>query len=122
VTVNLILVGFGNVGQGLAEILNSHARSFKEKYGPSIKVSPEIIPLNDPLCVSSNLNAVVFECAYSGQHLIVGRGAGGKETASSIIRDIINVATASRNFDDRRNKDILRMPREIESPIRGLCN
>jgi len=87
-----------------------------------IKVSPEIIPLNDPLCVSSNLNAVVFECAHSGQHLIVGRGAGGKETASSIIRDIINVAATSRNFVDWRNKGVLHMSREIESPVRDSCN
>lgn len=69
-----------------------------------VKVSPEIIPLNDPLCVSSNLNAVIFKCAYSGQHLIVGHGAGGKETASSIIRDIVNIAS-SKSVDNRGSDD-----------------
>jgi homoserine dehydrogenase len=86
-----------------------------------IKVSPEIMPLNNPLCVNSNLNAVVFECVYSGQHLIIGRGAGGKETASSIMRDIINIV-ASRNVNDHKSKKILRMSRGIEISIRNLCN
>jgi homoserine dehydrogenase len=87
-----------------------------------IKVSPEAIPLNSPLCVSSNLNAIIFECAYSGQHLIVGRGAGGKETASSIIRDIVNIIS-SRNVDDRRSKDLLYTSMGAERPQLGnLCD
>ena len=37
-------------------------------------------------------NAVEFNCAYSGQHLLIGQGAGGKETASSIIRDVVRIS------------------------------
>ncbi|MCX8171901.1 MAG: homoserine dehydrogenase, partial [Candidatus Bathyarchaeota archaeon] len=36
--VNLILIGFGNVGQGLAEILTLHRQILKDKYGLDLKV------------------------------------------------------------------------------------
>ncbi|MBS7634957.1 hypothetical protein KEJ34_05630, partial [Candidatus Bathyarchaeota archaeon] len=39
----------------------------------------------------SNLNVVMIDCAHSGRHIIIGRGAGGKETASSVMRDIISI-------------------------------
>ena len=54
-----------------------------------VKVSPEEIPLDNPLSVGSNLNAVKVDCAHSGQHVAIGPGAGGRETASSVMRDII---------------------------------
>lgn len=56
-----------------------------------VRVSPKEVPLNDPLSVSSNLNAVRVDCAYSGQHVVIGRGAGGRETASSVVRDIVTI-------------------------------
>ena len=69
-----------------------------------VMVSPEKIPLSDPLCVGSNFNAVMFECAYSGLHLIIGRGAGGRETASSIIRDVISIT--SDGYKRREGSDV----------------
>ena len=57
-----------------------------------IKVRPEIISKSNPICVESTLNAVTFSCAYTGQHTLIGRGAGGKETAISIIRDLIDIS------------------------------
>jgi len=57
-----------------------------------IKVNPEKISSTDPLCVGRALNVVEFNCAQSGQHLLIGRGAGGNETASSIIRDIVRIS------------------------------
>ncbi|MBS7605895.1 MAG: homoserine dehydrogenase [Candidatus Bathyarchaeia archaeon] len=56
-----------------------------------VKVSPEEVSLDDPLSVGSNLNAVKVNCAYSGQHVVIGPGAGGRETASSVMRDIITI-------------------------------
>ncbi|MBM4401275.1 MAG: homoserine dehydrogenase, partial [Crenarchaeota archaeon] len=82
-------------GVTLKDILDAEREGFAIKLIGSInrgiKVSPRRIPLKDPLCVDSAFNAVDFTCAYSGQHILIGRGAGGKETASSIIRDIVNV-------------------------------
>jgi homoserine dehydrogenase len=52
-------------------------------------VKPTQIPKNDPLCVSGVLNAVTFFTEYAGEQTLVGRGAGGMETASAVLRDFL---------------------------------
>jgi len=54
-------------------------------------VKPMEIPTVNPLCVNGSLNAVSFNTENSGEITIVGKGAGGKETASAIIRDLIDI-------------------------------
>lgn len=39
------------------------------------------------------LNAITFTCQHSGKQTIIGKGAGGMETASSILRDLIDIRT-----------------------------
>ncbi|MDA7952268.1 MAG: homoserine dehydrogenase [Nitrosopumilus sp.] len=56
-----------------------------------LKVGPEEVPLEDPLCVNGTLNAISFTSEHSGTQTIIGRGAGGTETASSILRDLLDV-------------------------------
>jgi homoserine dehydrogenase len=56
-----------------------------------LEVKPTMIQKNDPICVNGTLNAVTFCSEYSGDKTIIGRGAGGMETASSIIRDLIEI-------------------------------
>lgn len=63
--------------------------------------------------VNGATNAVRVNCKYSGEHLLVGKGAGSSETAMSIVSDIVfisrygekmrNVAEKQeRNFSDSR--------------------
>jgi homoserine dehydrogenase len=54
-------------------------------------VEPKEIPVDDPLCVSGTLNAISFTSEHSGTQTLIGRGAGGTETASSILRDLIDI-------------------------------
>ncbi|MEO9307069.1 MAG: homoserine dehydrogenase [Nitrososphaera sp.] len=54
-------------------------------------VSPREIPIDDPMCVNGTLNAITFNSEHSGQQTITGRGAGGIETASSILRDLLDI-------------------------------
>lgn len=54
-------------------------------------VKPMEIPKNNPLCVSGVLNAVTFSTEYAGEETIVGRGAGGMETASAVLRDLLDI-------------------------------
>ena len=54
-------------------------------------VSPKEISREDPLCVNGTLNAISFTSEHSGTQTIIGRGAGGIETASSILRDLIDI-------------------------------
>ena len=60
----------------------------------SLEVKPTIIKKVDPICVNGSLNAVTFCSEYSGDKTIIGRGAGGMETASSIVRDLIEIREA----------------------------
>jgi homoserine dehydrogenase len=54
-------------------------------------VAPKEVSLDDPLCVNGTLNAISFTSEHSGTQTIIGRGAGGMETASSIIRDLLDI-------------------------------
>lgn len=49
------------------------------------------IPATHPLNVSGTFNAVSFDTYPAGEITLVGKGAGGKETASSILRDLIEI-------------------------------
>jgi len=60
-----------------------------------LTVAPKEIPTVDPLCVSGTLNAISFTLEHSGTQTIIGRGAGGIETASSILRDLIDIRNES---------------------------
>ena len=54
-------------------------------------VSPIEVKNDDPLCVDGTLNAISFTSEHSGTQTIIGRGAGGIETASSILRDLLDI-------------------------------
>ncbi len=56
-----------------------------------LEVSPKEVLLDDPLCVNGTLNAITFNSEHSGQQTIIGKGAGGMETASSILRDLLDI-------------------------------
>ncbi|NWK06564.1 homoserine dehydrogenase [Marine Group I thaumarchaeote] len=60
-----------------------------------LTVAPKEITSIDPLCVSGTLNAISFTSEHSGTQTIIGRGAGGIETASSILRDLIDIRNES---------------------------
>ena len=60
-----------------------------------LSVKPTEVPRRDPLCVSGVLNAVTFSLEMAGDITISGRGAGGSETASSILRDLLTVKFGS---------------------------
>ncbi|HXT85109.1 MAG TPA: homoserine dehydrogenase [Verrucomicrobiae bacterium] len=57
----------------------------------NLYVKPDLILEDDPICVNGTLNAVSFESEHSGKQTIIGKGAGGMETASSILRDLIEI-------------------------------
>ena len=57
----------------------------------NLTVSPIEINDDNPLSVDGTLNAIAFTSEHSGTQTIIGRGAGGIETASSILRDLIDI-------------------------------
>jgi homoserine dehydrogenase len=60
-----------------------------------LTVAPKEISTVDPLCVSGTLNAISFTSEHSGTQTIIVHGAGGIETASSILRDLIDIRNES---------------------------
>ena len=45
----------------------------------------------DPLFVSGMMNAVTYQTEHAGQLTLTGPGAGGEETASAIVRDLVEI-------------------------------
>lgn len=67
-------------------------------------VRPTEVSKRDPICVNGTLNAVTFSSEHSGQHTIIGRGAGGLETASALLRDLIEIKDT---IYEQRNKNLV---------------
>jgi homoserine dehydrogenase len=65
--------------------------------GKNLVVKPKPVSTKDPICVDGILNAVTFTCQHSGQQTIIGKGAGGMETASSILRDLLDIRNMIRS-------------------------
>jgi homoserine dehydrogenase len=89
---------------GIRKIDNSDIKRATEKNcaikliascNKELTVAPKEIAIIDPLCVSGTLNAISFTSEHSGIQTIIGRGAGGIETASSILRDLIDIRNES---------------------------
>jgi len=57
-------------------------------------VAPQKIDATHPLNVSGTFNAICFDTDPSGQVTLVGKGAGGPETATSVVRDLIEIRRA----------------------------
>jgi homoserine dehydrogenase len=54
-------------------------------------VRPEEVNANDPTCVPDTLNALTFSTEHAGDMTLIGHGAGGEQTASAIIRDLVDI-------------------------------
>ena len=63
--------------------------------GVEQSVEPCLVPLDRPIAsVNDSMNAVYIQTNYADETLMVGRGAGGDETASAVIADIIDLMRA----------------------------
>ena len=64
------------------------------RVGSAAHVSPEEIDSTHPLNVSGTFNAISFDTYPAGEITLVGKGAGGKETAIAVLRDLIEIRRA----------------------------
>lgn len=59
-----------------------------------VSVRPEALPADDPLAqVRGGTNVVVVEAVSAGPLLLQGAGAGGDQTASAVLADLLRAAT-----------------------------
>jgi homoserine dehydrogenase len=56
-----------------------------------VRVGPAEVPVGSPLDVPGSMNAVTLTLERTGEVSLVGRGAGGRETATAIIRDLVDI-------------------------------
>jgi homoserine dehydrogenase len=71
----------------------------KAKYGdlPKAVVAPEELVKEDPMFgVNGSLNCIVIETKDTGTITLSGRGAGGSETATSVVSDILALAVKGK--------------------------
>ena len=62
----------------------------------SVRVYPAMIPADHPLAsVRESFNAVFIEGERVGPLMLYGKGAGGDQTATSVVGDIIDIARSS---------------------------
>ena len=62
-------------------------------FGVSTRVHPALVPLAHPLAaVHEAKNAVFIEAEAAGSLMFYGAGAGGKETASAVLGDLVSAA------------------------------
>ncbi len=57
----------------------------------TLSVGPCEVRAGDPLDVPENLNAVTVTLRTSGDVTLVGPGAGGAETATAVLRDVLDI-------------------------------
>jgi len=60
----------------------------------NLKVAPRLIPQEHPLNVPENLNAVMLETDLAEDVTLIGHGAGGRQTSSALMADILKVSKA----------------------------
>lgn len=61
--------------------------------GVSVRVYPALVPRDHPLAaVHEAKNAVFVEAESAGELMFYGAGAGGKETASAVLGDLVSIA------------------------------
>jgi homoserine dehydrogenase len=60
--------------------------------GPDgVSVRPEEVAADAPLNVGGSLNCLSLELKTGGEVSLIGRGAGGPETATAILRDLLDI-------------------------------
>lgn len=78
----------------------------KNKKSLDLRIHPALVSLKHPLSgVSSAYNAVSLYTRPAGELLFFGEGAGGIPTSSSVVSDIVNIASGNRAFE-RKEEDI----------------
>jgi homoserine dehydrogenase len=60
-----------------------------------LAVASEEVSASGPMNVQGGLNAITLTCEVGGDITLIGRGAGGPETATAIVRDLIDIWRAT---------------------------
>ncbi|MCF7907923.1 MAG: homoserine dehydrogenase [Candidatus Omnitrophica bacterium] len=88
----------------------------KEKGFLDLRVHPTLIPMDHPLAGTSlSYNAVYLDTNPAGELLFYGEGAGGVATSSSVMSDIVNIASSKQGLIRKEEKVVIRNTEDIKS-------
>ncbi len=94
----------------------------KEKGSLDIRVHPTLIPIDHPLSqVALAFNAVYFDTKPAGDLLFYGQGAGGVATSSSVISDIVSIASGHKGFIRSQGKAKIKNIADIKTRYYIRC-
>jgi len=87
------ITGIRNVNQEQIENARAEGKTIKliASCEEKAEVRPMAISRDHPLNVSGTINALTFATDLADEITLVGRGAGGMETASAVLRDLIDI-------------------------------
>ncbi len=81
-----------------------------------LRVHPTLIPCDHPLSkVALAYNAVYLNTQPAGDLLFYGEGAGGVSTSSSVISDIVSIASSSDEFIRKEERISLKNIKDVKS-------
>ena len=66
-------------------------RLIAESKKECIRVAPRLVPLSHPMAIKGTMNAVMFKTDTAGEIFLAGRGAGGYETATAMLSDLMEI-------------------------------
>ena len=73
--------------------------SFRNNKNIKISVNPFLIKKDKELSsVNNNLNAIIIESENGNKNILLGEGAGGYATATSVVSDLINSNNIDNNY------------------------
>lgn len=90
----LEITGISNIGSERIENarkLGARVKLIGRLTESEASVRPEDVAIIDPICVRDTLNAVTFSTEHAGDVTLIGRGAGGEQTAGTIVRDLVDI-------------------------------
>ena len=64
--------------------------------GKRASVGPELLARDDALNVAGSLNAITYSTENVGPITLIGKGAGGPQTAAALLRDLIDIHLRSK--------------------------
>lgn len=75
-------------------LAHAHRVRVGEREAVSVRVAPTLVERDNPLAsITGAFNAVVVDAEAAGRLMFYGQGAGGVQTASAVLSDVVAAAT-----------------------------
>lgn len=84
-------IEISGIEKGIPKVDSLHTVKLIASSTPRPRVSLEVISREDPLNIDGTYNAIEFTVEELGSIYLIGKGAGGRETAGAVMRDLVEL-------------------------------